>query len=344
MLPRTDQRSRRSCRLAAVQLPPDLAGAVEAELSGLDGRALERDALELSAAYRDGARDGRPLLRTLGQRRAYLAVRLPATFAAAHAVLEEARARLSVSPRSALDLGAGPGTAAWAAALVWPELERITLMERDPELSAAGRRLATAAQAAALRQAEWQAVELGGAPDLPAHDLIVACFMLGELPERAARSLVEAALSAARVALVIIEPGTPAGFERVRAWRDLALARGSHLLAPCPHGGPCPMSGADWCHFAARVERSALHRRVKGGALGHEDEKYSYLVLAPEAHAPAAARILRHPRLHGGHGELQLCTPGGLERRVVSRKHGEAWRRLRRAGWGDAWPFGPRGD
>lgn len=327
-----------------MQLPPDLAGAVEAELAGLDGRSLERDALELSAAYRRAPQGDRPLLRSLGQRRAYLAVRLPATFAAAHAALQEARARLRSMPASLLDLGAGPGTAAWAAAQVWPELQGITLVEREPELSALGRRLAAAAQTAALRQADWRVADLAATSDLPAHDVIVACFMLGELPERAAQTLVEAALQAARVAVVIVEPGTPAGFERVRAWRDLALARGSHLLAPCPHDGPCPMSGTDWCHFAARVERSALHRRVKGGALGHEDEKYSYLVLAREAHAPAAARIVRHPRLHGGHGELQLCTPQGLERRVVSRKHGEAWRCLRRAAWGDGWPFGPRGD
>jgi len=122
----------------------------------------------------------------------------------------------------------------------------------------------------------------------------------------------------------------------------VGLGCGAHVIAPCPHERACPMASGDWCHFAARVERSGLHRRLKSGALGHEDEKYSYVVLARDAHGAGPARILRHPRLHGGHAQLELCTLAGLERRTVSKKHGEAWRQLRRARWGDAWPFGPK--
>ncbi|MCI0389431.1 MAG: small ribosomal subunit Rsm22 family protein [Acidobacteria bacterium] len=35
------------------------------------------------------------------------------------------------------------------------------------------------------------------------------------------------------------------------------------------------MADGDWRHFAARIERSSLHRRINGAELGYEDGKYS---------------------------------------------------------------------
>src|SRR5258708_21955953 len=100
----------------------------------------------------------------------------------------------------------------------------------------------------------------------------MVAYSLGESDDA---SLLRAAWYASRKALIVIEPGTVAGFECVRKVRDQLIALGAHIAAPCPHANPCPMTGNDWCHFAARVERSSMHRRLKGGDLGHEDEKFS---------------------------------------------------------------------
>ena len=97
------------------------------------------------------------------------------------------------------------------------------------------------------------------------------------------------------------------------------------------------MTGADWCHFAARVERSALHRRLKGGALGHEDEKFTYVAVSRVPVVPVPARVVRHPLRRPGHAALELCTPTGLVRRAVTKRERQAWRAARRARWGDAW-------
>ncbi|WP_220189546.1 small ribosomal subunit Rsm22 family protein, partial [Streptomyces phytophilus] len=118
---------------------------------------------------------------------------------------------------------------------------------------------------------------------------------------------------------------------------------GFEVLAPCPHSAACPMEGtADWCHFAARVQRSALHRRVKGGELGHEDEKFSYVAAVRPggtAAAPAPARVVRHPQLRKGLVLLELCTAGeGLARTTVSKRQGPRYRAARDVRWGDAWP------
>jgi len=119
------------------------------------------------------------------------------------------------------------------------------------------------------------------------------------------------------------------------------LAAGARMLAPCPGERECPMAGPmtgkDWCHFAARVERSSLHRKVKDGALGHEDEKYSYVAVAREAVTPAEVRIIRHPRHRPGLVALDLCTAEGLRERQVSKRDREKYRQARQARWGDAW-------
>ena len=44
-------------------------------------------------------------------------------------------------PRSLLDVGAGPGVAAWAALELWPSLTELTLLEVESEMLAAGREL-----------------------------------------------------------------------------------------------------------------------------------------------------------------------------------------------------------
>jgi ribosomal protein RSM22 (predicted rRNA methylase) len=123
----------------------------------------------------------------------------------------------------------------------------------------------------------------------------------------------------------------------MRQLRADLIAAGGHVLAPCPHEHACPMTENDWCHFAARVERSALHRKLKAASLGYEDEKYSYLVMAKQPVKSASARILRHPQVNSGFVKLQLCTPNGLQNLTVTRSDKEAFKQARKADWGDDW-------
>jgi ribosomal protein RSM22 (predicted rRNA methylase) len=143
-----------------------------------------------------------------------------------------------------------------------------------------------------------------------------------------------------------VEPGTPDGFARVLAARDVLRAAGLHIAAPCPHQADCPLASAppDWCHFASRVNRSPLHRRLKDADLGHEDEKFAY-VIATDAPVPAApARVLRHPQKRKGLVTLQLCTPDdGVRQALVSKRQGADYRAARDVAWGDAWPLDPAG-
>ena len=327
--------------------------AIERELGDprLHRRDLRTPACELSQRYRSAqaSRDCGP--HGKGELEAYLATRVPATFAATTRVLAElALSRPGWAPESILDLGAGPGTATWAATGVFASLERAVLVERDPEMAALGARLAhgpngpngpngpsgLGGRSGLLAHAEWSVADAAQL-SAPRSDLVVAAYLLGELghDRDRERSALERWWAATLGELVLVEPGTPAGFERLRAVRSALISWGAHVSAPCPHDERCPMTGSDWCHFAVRLERSGLHRDLKGGRLGYEDEKYSYLAVSSSAPGGRAPRLVRSPRQHKGHVRLQLCEVGGLNERVVSRRDGEVYKRARAARWGD---------
>ena len=256
---------------------------------------------------------------------AYLAYRAPATFAAAAAVFRQVVVqRPDWRPRSLLDLGAGPGVATWAALERWPSLTELTLVEVEPEMRAAGREL--------LPDASWVEGDLAQARGQA--DLVVASYVLGELPDPAA--------STAHLwrrctdTLAVIEPGTPGGYQGILAARDAVIGAGGHTIAPCPHNLTCPLPPHDWCHFAVRLPRSKLHRQAKVVELGYEDEKFSYAVLAREHVAPAAARIIRQPQIRSGHVNLVTCELDGVHDRTISRRHGGGYKEAKGAAWGDA--------
>jgi ribosomal protein RSM22 (predicted rRNA methylase) len=268
-------------------------------------------------------------------RAAYLITRLPATYAACETVFSEiVRLIPEFAPASLLDLGAGPGTASWAAAETWAGLREFTLIEGSHELAKLGRRLARASDR--LQSADSVVADLRGARELPSADVVVLSYALGELTDPL--GTVQRAWAATKKLLVLIEPGTPRNFEQVAVVRKQLIAQGGHVVAPCPHEMKCPMAAAnDWCHFAVRLERTSEHRRMKAGALGYEDEKFSYVVFAKEPARRAEARIVRHPMTHSGFIRLTLCANGELREETVTRSQKEAFRAARRAKWGDQW-------
>jgi len=319
-----------------MRLPEELRRAIEREVAAVDARLLPRAARELSQRYQEGEPSA---LRSPAHLAAYLQTRLPATFAANRRVFEEVAARMpGLAPRSLLDLGAGPGTSMWAAAETFPGLEKITLVEREAPLVVAGRRVAAQSRHPAVVGAQWlQQDVLAKAAGEP-HDLVVISYALAEISEKATAQFLRAAWDAAATLLVILEPGTPAGFARVLAARTALLDWGAHLVAPCPHAEACPMAEAsDWCHFAVRLERSAAHRRLKQGALGYEDEKFSYLVAGRAPVELPAARVIRHPLIRPGHIQLTLCTASRLEQRTVTKSRKDVYRQARQAEWGAPW-------
>jgi ribosomal protein RSM22 (predicted rRNA methylase) len=185
----------------------------------------------------------------------------------------------------------------------------------------------------------------------PAADLATAAYVLGELTPAQQSALVALAARAAP-AVLLVEPGTPAGHRRILAARMQLLAAGYVVAAPCPHQLDCPLAvPGDWCHFGARLQRSAMHRQAKGVELSYEDEKYSYVAairpdgLAGMAVAAPDGRIVRRPQQRKGLVMLSLCARDGtIGRDLVSKSKGEIYRQARKISWGDRWPPANHGD
>ncbi|MFJ4405965.1 small ribosomal subunit Rsm22 family protein [Streptomyces sp. NPDC088910] len=330
--------------MSTVHLPDDLRTALSARLSATAPTRASAEVERLIETYRGKSPTSAPILRDAASVAAYAAYRMPATYAAVRAALEAFRLQAGQwSPATHLDLGGGTGAATWAVADAFPgdpsaSAHTSTVLDWSQSALDLGSELARTAESPALRAARWTRSPLGGGPALPAADLVTVSYVIGELTAADRTALIDAAAAAATGAVLVVEPGTPEGYARTIAARDRLLAAGLTVLAPCPHDAACPVTGDDWCHFAARVQRSSLHRQVKGGSLPYEDEKFSYVAAARFPAAPAPGRVVRHPQIRKGLVLLDLCTADrGLVRDTVSKRHGDTYRAARDASWGDPW-------
>lgn len=322
-----------------MRLPEDLSLALSEELAKVPRKGLSEAAAELSQRYRSSERDKHKVFMSDEMHRlAYLAVRLPATFAVVARVLEEIKKRLpDFSPKSVCDLGAGPGTATWAAIKEFPDIAQAVLYEKDSQWLGIGRRLMEKADEQCLREAVWRQGDISDEFAFEPQDLVVLSYVVGELPVVELCEYISKIWKLTGHVLAIIEPGTLHGFERIRLVRERLIQEGAFMVAPCPHCNTCPMAHGDWCHFSQRLERSAWHMSIKDVALGYEDEKYSYVVVSKTPVALPEARVLRHPQHHSGHIDLTLCAREGLEHQVVSRRQGAVYKQARKLEWGDGW-------
>jgi len=326
-----------------MDLPAPLRLALEGASTGIPREALRAAARRMTERYRTNPDHATIDVRSGTDALAYAAVRMPATFAAVAAALAGAADRLpDFDPATHLDVGSGPGTAAFAATAVWDRLRAQMLLERDPQLAALGQRLM--ADAGHAIAADWRAADLLQGVDLGGpFDLVTCAYVLGELPEAARPGLVDRLWAATGGLLVLVEPGSRAGHARVIAARDRLIAAGGHAVAPCPHMAACPVPAGDWCHFAARLARSRLHRDVKDGDRGFEDEPFSYVAVSRGPGDPAAyGRVLRPPQVGKAGARLRLCVPpGAVEDRMVPSRDKPAFRRAKDADWGDAFGLAP---
>lgn len=297
-----------------MEFPAELRDIINALTEREDINALRTSAARLSESYRAESRNGKRGAVSRTDVLAYAAVRMSATFAAVSKALELSLACFDGEIGSVLDVGAGTGAGAIAAARL-TECESITCLERENNMLELGRELCECTGVSAI----WEQRDIsrgisGGA------DLVICSYCLNELPESDRKTVIAELANAARKLLIIVEPGTPFSFEDMKRTRQLLLDNGLKIAAPCPHENACPLPQGDWCHFTARTQRSRLHKLLKNADVPYEDEKFCFLAAVKENSAPCEARVLRKPIIQSGRITLALCGADGLKTEIITKK------------------------
>jgi ribosomal protein RSM22 (predicted rRNA methylase) len=313
-------------------LPAWIAAALNSKLENVSRNVLRDRAQAISDAYRAG--HSSELIKSDIDALAYAVVRLPATYAAVRAALARTvEMTPDFEPQSILDIGCGPGTAAWASLDTWPSVTKATLIDRNPRLLDLAREFGGSHRTGIDFVQGEMAKSVSTAP--PA-DVVMASYALTEIPAAALSGILSALWDRTQKMLVIVEPGTVAGFQRILTYRDALLAQGARIIAPCSHESLCPLANNErWCHFGVRLPRSRDHLVVKDAEVPFEDEKFSYLVAGKDIGAARGHRVLATPKVNKAAVTLTLCAPERTEERIVERRQKDAYRAAKRLDWGD---------
>ena len=175
--------------MTSPDLPAELKAALDGKLRGFSRSDAAGRAATISKTYRDGGGSGG--IRSETDALAYTLARMPATYAAVTASLNAlVEVRPDFAPNSLLDVGAGPGTATWAAAEAFPSLQDFTLLDTNDALRALALGLAT--DSFRLRDVRYERGEARATVTrADSADLVVASYMIGEIGDGERRALTE---------------------------------------------------------------------------------------------------------------------------------------------------------
>jgi len=320
--------------MTSPDLPAELKAALDGCLRGFSRTDAASRSAAISKTYRDGG--GSQAIRTETDALAYALARMPATYAAVTASLNAlTEIRQDFAPTNLLDIGAGPGTATWAAAEAFPSLQTFALLDANDALRTLA--LDLFSDSFRLRSVAYERGEaISALAKAEPADLVVASYVINELGEAAQKTLTELMWQKTNDTLLVVEPGTPAGYARILALRERLIALGAHVAAPCPHDAKCPLAAPDWCHFTQRLQRSRAHKQLKGAELPYEDEKFAYVALTRTPITERPSRVLAQPDVGKVEVTAKLCTPDGLAWRRIPRRAKADYALARRWSWGDA--------
>jgi SAM-dependent methyltransferase len=291
---------------------------------------------------------------------AYLLFYWPVSYLQARGVLSELPRR----PRAALDLGSGPGPLAFAA-LDAGAAEAVAADRSARALAAARRLSGEVGEPVSTR--EWDPQRRGGLSGLAGgrkFDLVTMGHLVNELFQgegAAARraALLEEALDllAPGGSLVVIEPALRETSRALLEVRDLLVARGVAVRAPCLFRGACPalVRPTDWCHAERPVDPPPLVDEIgRRAGLRKEAVKMSYLVLAargegwPDPPPGLLFRIVSEPLPSKGRLRYMGCGPEGRKGLALQEKdvtpRNRAFEGLRRGDVVEVSGVEPRGD
>lgn len=315
-----------------MKIPDILENAIEEKLNHVKLTELKQYASQLSEKYMYQKRTGDTLLNTEIEALAYSIMRMPATYGAVYTALKHTLERMDGNIQSVVDIGAGTGAATWAISELL-DTKDIQCFEREQVMLELGKSFMS--QNPNLKDVSWKYMDIVE-DDLDVKaDLVVTSYMLNEIKPEERKNVINKLMKSSNHIILIIEPGTPAGFKNIREVQKIAIENGFHIIAPCTFQGVCSLPDRDWCHSIVRMERTKVHKLLKSADLPYEDEKFSYIAISKEKYDNSGIRILRHPMIEKGKITLKVCHNGEIEDMIVTKKDKELFKMVKKKKCGD---------
>ena len=304
-------------------LPPDIQALLADKSDSLSLTTLQDSVAKFTKFYRGKDSVRIDPIQSDTDALAYALLRMPSTYAVSHEVLSRLSGVSTIN--KILDIGAGTGAVMRALQEFFPKAD-IEGIEKNNYMRALARELTNLE----IYEASIESFSA------PAHyNLVSLSYVLNEIQNY--QEIMDKIWSLSTNYLVIIEAGTPRGFEIIATFRDFILRNGGHIIAPCPHEYACPLQAEAhrWCHFEKRVQRSKYHKALKADASrGYEDEPFSYLIAQKSPVIYSGDRLIS--RVHGSKIlSADLCTQAGDFKNIKVSKRDALYKTLRRAIWGD---------
>ena len=315
-----------------MELPLDIKSTLESLLDGYPRDIILDSAKRIIDRYNNIDNSNNNHIDNDIDTKVYSVIRYPATFKAFSSALSYSISHYIGDIKTAIDFGAGSGAVSLVT-LLNLNLEHITLLEKEQTMIDIGQYLFKSIHLDSKVKYTKSDITKGKY-DIHA-DLVYSSYVLNELDKSNIYIVLDKMWECTNKILLIVEPGTPKGFEIIKIVREYLLSKNGYILAPCPHMDKCPMTSNDWCHFSTRVARSKLHKTLKGGDAPYEDEKYCYIAFSKSPCARCTNRILRHPQISSGFITLEVCSPKELSAIKITKKDKEMFRIVRKAKSGD---------
>lgn len=320
-----------------MKIPDLLEFAIEEEVNKHSIKDLKNAALNLSKRYMESERTGETFLRTNLDTIAYSVIRMPATYSAIRTCLEKVLEVYDFDIKSVLDIGSGTGAAEWACNDLF-DVKDIVCLEREKDMRDISKKYFSFDEN--LKNVKFIESDILKEDLSVKKDLCILSYIINELSVENRLKVIDKVLKSAGKVLLIVEPGTPEGFNNIKEIRDYAYNKGYKIIAPCTgFCGRCDIPSDDWCASSVRVQRTKIHKYLKDAEIGFEDEKFSYVAISTEDidfdNITNKRRILRHPKIENGRVIVKTCLNGEIKEDVITKKNKEDFKVLKKKNVGD---------
>lgn len=316
-----------------MDLPIEIKSYIENELNNISKKELQYNAETISLNYRNNEGQGKRMLKSKQEAIAYAISRMPATFGAVYNSLKHTLEICKADINTLADIGAGTGTASIAANELL-ELEKIECFEREEAMRAIGQKIFNSYNELGIKT-NWKKYDVNTDKINDKYDLVITSYMINEIEETNIEVVIDKLWDTTNKILLIVEPGTMQGYRNIMRAKQRIIERGGKIIAPCM-SEKCKLPKDDWCNFSCRVQRTKIHKELKGGNVPYEDEKYIYIsAIKEEFDKKEKNRILRHPMIYSGYVKLKVCNKEEIKEIIISKKDKEKFKIARKADTGD---------